>query len=288
MSRAALPASALGLPDTTFAGTPRGPLALIDVVPSSTTGRPVLLVPGFTGSKEDFGPVLTPLAEAGHRAVACDQRGQFESKGPDDADAYTVDLLAQDLLDLVDALGGGRWHLVGHSFGGLVSRAAVIARPSAFASLTLLDSGPAAIVGKRHGSTALLQQGAAQPDITMEAMWDAITSFYAAEGRPPIADAAAGFQRTRFTSTARACIIGTATALLAEPDRVDELAATRVPTLVTYGVDDDAWPPELQSEMAARLGATDAPIEGAAHSPAVENAPGLLAVLVPWLAAHDG
>ena len=287
MSRAALPASALGLPATRLAGTPRGALALIDVVPPSTTGRPVLLVPGFTGSKEDFGPLLHPLADAGHRAVAYDQRGQFESDGPDDPAAYAIDLLAQDLLDLVDALGDAPWHLVGHSFGGIVARAAVIARPSAFASLALLDSGPAAIVGKRTDSTALLQQGASQLDVSLDAMWDAITAYYAAEGKPAIVDEASDFQRRRFTHTARACLIGMAASLLGERDRVDALARAGVPVLVTYGVDDDAWPPQLQSEMARRLGALDAPIADAAHSPAVENTEGLLAELVPWLSRND-
>lgn len=288
-----MPASALGLPATAFAGTPRGPLALIDVgpapdlVPRSTIARPVLLVPGYTGSKEDFGPALGPLADAGRRAVAYDQRGQFESDGPDDPAGYTVEWLARDLLDLLDTLGGGAWHVVGHSFGGLVARAAAIARPSAFASLTLLDSGPAAIVGKRNASTELLRQGAAQPEVSLDAMWDAITAYYAAEGKPAIVDEASQFQRRRFTHTARACLVGMAGALLGETDRVEELRAAAVPTLVTFGVDDDAWPPQLQEEMARRLGAAIAPIAAAAHSPAVENTAGLLEVLLPWFTRHD-
>ena len=69
------------------------------------TGSPVLLVPGFTGSKEDFGPVLAPLAAAGHRVVAVDQRGQLDSPGAGDAASYSPDLLARDLLAFVDALG---------------------------------------------------------------------------------------------------------------------------------------------------------------------------------------
>ncbi len=64
---------------------------------------------------------------------------------------------------------------------------------------------------------------------------------------------------------------GMGDALLAEPDRVAELAAAGLPVLVLFGAGDDAWPPEAQAEMARRLGAELAVIADAAHSPAVEN-----------------
>src|SRR6195952_5077563 len=80
-----------------------GPLAALDTGGDGGTGT-VLLVAGYTGSKEDFAPLLAPLADAGLRAVAIDQRGQFESPGPDDPGAYTVDELAADVLAVVGAL----------------------------------------------------------------------------------------------------------------------------------------------------------------------------------------
>ena len=118
------------------AGTVGG-LAAIEAHPPAGAAKraPVLFVPGFSGSKEDFLPVLAPIAEAGYRAVAVDQRGQYESPGPDDPAAYTVEALAADLMIVVAGLSaesGGRppgpgVHVVGHSFGGLVARAAVLA-----------------------------------------------------------------------------------------------------------------------------------------------------------------
>ena len=39
----------------------------------------VLLIPGWTGSKEDFTPILPLLASVGFDATAYDQRGQFET-----------------------------------------------------------------------------------------------------------------------------------------------------------------------------------------------------------------
>ena len=108
-----------------------------------------LLLPGFTGSKEDFIELHTPLSAAGYRTVAVDGRGQYESEGPkDDERPYQQRELALDVLAQAAALRAegdtGRIHLLGHSLGGLVARAATIEDPTPFVTLTLMSSGPAA------------------------------------------------------------------------------------------------------------------------------------------------
>jgi pimeloyl-ACP methyl ester carboxylesterase len=56
------------------------------------------------------------------------------------------------------------------------------------------------------------------------------------------------------------------------PDRTGELAklVRQTPVLVLYGENDNSWSPEVQENMARRLGAHRVCIPGAAHSPAVE------------------
>jgi pimeloyl-ACP methyl ester carboxylesterase len=49
-----------------------------------------------------------------------------------------------------------------------------------------------------------------------------------------------------------------------------------------YGVDDDAWPPAVQHEMADRLAAARVVIPKAAHSPAVENPTATTSALVDF------
>ncbi len=232
-------------------------------------GAAVLLAPGFTGSKEDFAPILRPLAHAGFRVMAVDQRGQYESPGWGDPAAYSLTALGADLAAAADQLGD-RVHLLGHSFGGLVARAAVLAYPGRFASLVLVDSGPAGIDGGRRRRIELLRPVLAERG--MLGIYEEMQRIAEREpGYTPPPPRLARFLRARFLASDPAGLLGMGDALVAEPDRVDELRRAGLPLLVITGVDDDAWPPETQAQMARRLGARHAVIADAAHSPAVEN-----------------
>jgi len=72
-----------------------GPIAALDNGPALPDEQEsvALLVPGYTGSKEDFMPLLRPLASAGIRAIAIDQRGQYESAWAGDSAGYEIDRL---------------------------------------------------------------------------------------------------------------------------------------------------------------------------------------------------
>ena len=65
---------------------------------------PVLLLPGYTGSKEDFGPVLDPLADAGYLVTAIDLPGQFESTALAASGDYAPDRLAAAVLGVTAEL----------------------------------------------------------------------------------------------------------------------------------------------------------------------------------------
>ena len=244
---------------------PGGPLAVLEAMADEPRGTAVL-VPGFTGSKEDFRFLLLPLAEAGFRAVAVDLRGQHDSPGPDDPEAYAVHQLAADLLALVATLGDSPVHLLGHSFGGLVARAAVLADPASFRTLVLLDSGPSALGGPRAEVLPLMKQLLDEEGLA--AVWAAAQSLPTAKPQPP--DVLAFLQK-RFMAGSPAALHGMGDALVSEPDRVEELKATGVPVLVAYGEADDAWSPAQQDEMAGRLGCPVVVVPGSVHSPAAEN-----------------
>ncbi len=252
-----------------------GQVAALDTGPNG--GATALLVPGYTGSKEDFAPLLDPLAGLGYRVVAMDQPGQFESVGPDEPGGYTLEWLGGVVSAVTKSLGDGPIHLLGHSFGGLVCREAVLAEPSAYRSFTLLGSGPAAIGGPRKDRMAalepLLEHGMAAVYQAVERLAQADPKWIAA---PPELKA---FLKDRFIASSGPGLKGMGDALLNAPDRVDELAAAGVPLLVAHGEADDAWQPDTQAEMARRLGAQHEVIRRSVHSPAVENPLATITVL---------
>lgn len=268
---------------------PSGPVAVLDAVRRSD--RPargdVVLVPGYTGSKEDFAPIMSGLTDAGFRVVALDQPGQHESPGPAERTAYTVDVLAGVVLAALDQLSTEPVHLLGHSFGGLVCRAAAIAAPHRLRSLVLLGSGPAAITGVRLERMLLLEPVFATGG--MPAVLQAMEELDRLDPRSaPVSPELRTFLRRRFLASSPDGLQGMGDALRDEPDRVAELAATGLPVLVAYGEDDDAWPPSAQAEMATRLGARHEVIAGAAHSPAVEQPQRTIATLTGfWLAVEE-
>jgi pimeloyl-ACP methyl ester carboxylesterase len=247
--------------------TPRGTFAVLDAQPDPgrrADNRTALLLPGYTGSKEDFIALLQPLAEAGYRAVAVDGRGQYETAGPDDQQAYAQEELARDVLAQAEAIGGPV-HLLGHSLGGQIARAAVLIDPAPFRTLTLVSSGPAQISPAQQQKVKLLSDALAV--MTMDQVWDAMRAL----DPPEDADTGPGNGedlRRRWLRHNPAQLIATGRQLTVEPDRVDALAAVQpLPKHVVSGERDDTWPVPLLDAMAQRLDAHRTVIAGAEHSP---------------------
>lgn len=252
---------------------PGGIAALSGPEPADVAGT-ALLVPGYTGSKEDFAPLFDGIADGGLHPLAIDLPGQYESPGPDDEAAYLPDRLGEVVAELITALDGPVV-LLGHSYGGLVSRGAVLAG-APVAGLTLLDSGPARLP---HGlRTQALEAG--EPLLRTQGV-EAVYAIREQLGGLPAAELRE-FLRTRFVNSAAAGLLGMARGLRSEPDRTEELAAALGdrPALVVAGERDDAWSVDLQKDMARRLAATFTVVPHAAHSPNTENPHFLLDVLL--------
>jgi pimeloyl-ACP methyl ester carboxylesterase len=284
--------TSLDLPDgvqRTEIKTELGAFAALDTHPVAGVceRQPALLVPGYTGSKEDFIAVLGQLAAAGRRVVAIDMRGQYETPGDSDPGAYSPASLGSDVAAVADAIGAA--HLLGHSFGGLVARETMLADGSGIGSLTLMSSGPAALSGPRAaelrgflafvdgpGSAGGASAGRGGDGGDTEALRLKIKQIWETQlGPQAVASGVPGdivaFLRERMLRNCPTGLTAMARYLLSAPDRTDELAELlRVPVLVLYGEEDNTWEPRVQEEMAARLDAERICIPGATHSPAVE------------------
>jgi len=251
--------SALTRPDGTH-------LAMLTAEAESPKGI-VLAVHGFTGGKEDFVFLLPELAAMGWKACAVDLRGVHQSTSPG---PYDLDTLADDLVGVARHLGAPV-HLVAHSFGGLSAQRAVIVDPGAFASLTLMCSGPAGfraspdLIPITIDRLTMFQRALAGH--TLEEAWDAKTAYENVEMHP----AMASFLRERFVVGSHEAAERNVEDLLHAPDVVDAVAATGVPCAVMHGERDGTWNQATQNEMAVRLGTTPVVIPEATHLPMLEN-----------------
>jgi pimeloyl-ACP methyl ester carboxylesterase len=252
--------------------TPRGRFAVLTAHPRkrSLPRGSVLLVPGFTGSKEDFAALLPLLASAGWSAASYDQRGQFESPCAP-GDDLSLAGFASDALAVAATLFGTaeRVHLVGHSFGGLVSATAAVAAPDVWASLTLLCSGPGGFEG--DVSRELLEAARTLEQEPLESVYERLQARDRSLGRPAAPPEAERWLRSRFLANSAISLAAMTRHLADTPDLTAQLAALRLPVFVVRGERDDAWPHTLQDELADALGSTVVVIADAAHSPAVEQ-----------------
>jgi pimeloyl-ACP methyl ester carboxylesterase len=122
---------------TTFDGpftrrrtVPRGDVDLAVFEGGDPGGPVVVLVHGYPDTHRLWRGVADLLADE-FTVVAYDTRGQGDSTTDAPDDAFTVDVLADDLLAVVDAVSPGRpVHVVGHDWGSVQSWEAVC-RPGA-------------------------------------------------------------------------------------------------------------------------------------------------------------
>ena len=263
--------------------TARGAFAALEAIPASGVceREAALLVPGYTGSKEDFLAILDLLADGSRQVVAIDMRGQFETAGTRDPGSYAAAALGADILAVMRETGAR--HLAGHSYGGLIGREAALAEGGAgLASLTLMSSGPAALTGPRArelramlAALGLADEPGAGPPPEAADLPAGIADIWRVHLEPQAVAAAVpepivAFLGRRMLANDPVGLVLMARHMLAAPDRTAELAQLDLPMLVIYGEDDNAWSPADQERMAQRLSARRLCIPAAVHSPAVE------------------
>lgn len=117
------------------------------ILEAGSSDQPLLLLlHGFPELSYSWRKVMVPLAEAGYRVVAPDQRGY--GRTADGATEYDVDLepygmlnLTRDALALVRALGYDAVSaVIGHDFGASVAAYCALIRPDVFHRVAIMSA----------------------------------------------------------------------------------------------------------------------------------------------------
>jgi pimeloyl-ACP methyl ester carboxylesterase len=246
---------------------PSGDLAVVSL---GDPGHPrVVLVPGVSGSKEDFVLMLPLLAAAGYFVQALDLAGQYESAaaGPPRGKHYDYDLFVGDLVAFLEE--GVPAHLLGYSFAGTIAQLVLIRRPDLVRSLTLLATPPEPGNGFRGvrglGPFTFLAGGR---------VGAALMTWGIRTNKNHVPPQRLDFVRMRFDFTSRRSMEDIIRLMKRAPDVRDAVAASPVPKLVAVG-SHDLWPTGLHAALAERINARLA-VYPTGHSPC-ETAPHQLA-----------
>jgi 3-oxoadipate enol-lactonase/4-carboxymuconolactone decarboxylase len=230
--------------------------------------KPVLVLLNSIGCDLSLYDLVVPLLTPDFRVLRIDTRGHGASDAP--AGDYSLDLLADDVLAVMDAAGAAKASICGTSLGAMIAMALAPKAPERVEALVLACTSPA-----MDPST-----------------WDQRLALIRAEGLSAIVDAVMGrFFSDAFRVQHPEVVETVRTGMLAQnPDGycgcgaairdmalLEGLPAISAPTLVLTGAKDMATPFEGHAEriVSAIPGARHAVVEGA-HLPSLE-APAALA-----------
>ena len=249
----------------------------LHVVDAGEGGRPVLLVHGFTANSDEVAGVVEPLADLGWHVVAPDLRGHGQSDRPTDADAYSLELMAADVLAVADRLGWDRFALLGHSMGGGVAQLIALEHPERLTGLVLASTFHGPVPGI---SMELVQLGCwVVREAGMEGLADAMAA-RRAENPESIAaferlqEAIPGYaeqSRARLVETSPDMWMAMAPRFVDQEDRLERLAKVDVPTAVIVGELDETMGDDCRRLAATIPGASLTVIAGAGHVPQLEQ-----------------
>jgi len=254
----------------------------------SGLGPPVLFCHGYGGSHQDWVHQVAAL-NRDYTVLTFDYRGHGSSDAPAVADAYSVPLLAADVLTLADALGIDKFSLAGHSMGGFVALRVALDFPSRLDSLVLVDTsaGPVDMedmselqaklekIARADGMAAAFEYNAAHNPL-------ALRGYRLFPWHRELA-------RRRLLETSVDGYIYAGRALTEREDVTPRLGEIRVPTLVVVGEQDAPFRRPAEALAAGIPNARLEVIPGAAHSPNEETAPVFNALLTDFLkTVHRG
>lgn len=213
-------------------------------------GQPVLFLHAFPLNRSMWqSQIATLLKEQRYRLVALDWRGFGESEIS--GELSTMELLADDVAALMDALGMQQAILCGLSLGGYVAFAFLRKYPERVKGLLFADTKPDADteegkVNRERIAQLALSEG---PGAVAELQ---VPKLLADETRQQHPEVEAHVRRIAEAATGSG-IAAVARGMAQRTDAHDLLAQISVPTLVLVGEQDAVTPPKLAQEYATQI-----------------------------------
>jgi pimeloyl-ACP methyl ester carboxylesterase len=229
-------------------------------------GTPLVLLHGFPFSSALWRDQANGLADF-CRVITPDLRGHGASPAPEGT--YTMEILAQDVLRLLDSLGVEKAAIMGHSMGGYVALALWRLAPARFTAFGLIASHVWADTDEgrkgRYDLIAAVEERGTRA--VVDAMLPRLFGPQLAEDEP-IKESA----ESLMLATKPSGVMGALRGMALRSDSSDLLPLIDVPTLILCGDSDKIVPPARAESMAAALpNATLITIENAGHLPMLEQ-----------------
>jgi 3-oxoadipate enol-lactonase len=228
------------------------------------SGPPVVLLHPFPFARRIWAGVGDALA-ARRRVITVDSRGFGESPL---AGAASIADLADDVASLLDELRIDRAAVLGMSMGGYGALAFAARHPARLAALVLCDTradaDPPAMRAARNGAIARIRDQGVDAYLP-----GSIPRLLSPDAPPALCAHLLARAETRGAS-----LIAGIEALRDRPDRTQDLAGIRCPTLVVRGAGDQVSPAEEMQKLSDGIaGARFVTLPGAGHLSHIE-APG--------------
>ena len=219
------------------------------------SGPPLLLISGLGATAELWASLGLPVfLDAGFRVITFNNRGMEPSDVPEPP--YTIKMMADDAIDLIEALGLGPCHICGFSMGGVIVQEVVRRRPDLVRKAVFWASLGCLSVFARFLLNATVEQiqhgGMTASLVKANALRDALTP-RALQDDHIVTSVLSGFEKTPapWDSPGR---LGQCQAMLewAESDQTEILPKLSVPCLAVAHQWDCHFPP-VQVRKAAAL-----------------------------------
>jgi pimeloyl-ACP methyl ester carboxylesterase len=204
-------------------------------------GPTALFIMGLGGRATDWNDAfiarLTPHLEV----VTFDNRGTGGSDRPEEG--YTLEVMADEAVAVLDAIDRPRAHVIGISMGGMIAQLVALRHPGRVERLVLIAThggGRTVVPPTAEAMRVLMPDRSLPPAEIVRSSMAAIAAPGFAQREPAAVDAIVALALAQ--PTPQMTFARQMTAILAS-NRMDRLGTITAPTLVVHGSEDPLIPP---------------------------------------------